>query len=87
MSIVDAARRVALSYDQIEQIEHGGTNGFYSPRHKWLATRKYAQMPGIALPELPELPASDEQADAQAAQTGGRTRGSSCPARPRPMSA
>lgn len=55
MSIRDMARRVTLSYEQIEQIENGGTDAFYSPGHKWLATRKYALALGIALEDEPAL--------------------------------
>ncbi len=69
LSLIDASRRVTLSCEQIEQIENGGTAAFYSADHQWLATRKYASVLGIALPDLPAQsgePPSDAERDKNA---------------------
>ncbi len=70
LSVAEAARRVALSCDQVEQIENGGSDAFYSLGHKWLATRKYALTFGIALPDLPDLPEPAEDDERDAADAG-----------------
>lgn len=36
------ARHVALSTQQVQEVEEGGMTGFYTESHKWLAARKLA---------------------------------------------
>ncbi len=52
LSVIDAARLVTLSREQVEQIENGGLGAFYGARHKLLAARKYSDAFGIALEDL-----------------------------------
>ncbi len=65
MQISEAAQRIALSSDQIEQIENGGADAFHSAGHKWLATRRYARILGIELADNSARAAEDES-DARA---------------------
>jgi transcriptional regulator with XRE-family HTH domain len=52
LSVIDAARMVTLSREQVEQIENGGLGAFYGARHKLLAARKYSDSLAIALEDL-----------------------------------
>lgn len=70
LSVIDAARRVTLSREQVEQIENGGLGAFYGARHKLLAARKYSDSFGIPLEDLmppPPPPPPPPSAEAPAA--------------------
>lgn len=51
-SILEMAASLTLSRDQIKYIEEGGDKAFYTPAHKLLAVRKYANSLGIPYEEV-----------------------------------
>ncbi len=46
-SVIEMAASLTLSRDQVKAIEEGGDKPFYTPAHKLLAVRKYANALGI----------------------------------------
>ena len=46
-SVIEMAASLTLSRDQVKSIEEGGDKPFYTPAHKLLAVRKYANALGI----------------------------------------
>ncbi len=65
LSVIEAARLVTLSREQVEQIESGGLGAFYGARHKLLAVRKYAN--GLGLPFEQLLPAPERETNTETA--------------------
>lgn len=51
-SIIEMAASLTLSRDQVKYIEEGGDKPFYTPAHKALAVRKYANALGIPYDEV-----------------------------------
>ena len=60
LSIAELAALVTLSRDQIKAIEEGGNRPFYTPAHKLLAVRKYANALEIAYEDVVTGPGADQ---------------------------
>ena len=67
LSIAEFAALVTLSREQVKHIEEGGNRPFYTPAHKLLAVRKYANALDIAYEDVvtgpganPTVPAPDD---------------------------
>ena len=60
LSIAELAALVTLSRDQVKHIEEGGDRPFYTPAHKLLAVRKYANAMGLAYDEVVTGPGADQ---------------------------
>ncbi|MEO0314145.1 MAG: hypothetical protein RI928_601 [Pseudomonadota bacterium] len=60
LSIAELAALVTLSREQVKAIEDGGHRPFYTPAHKLLAVRKYANALEIAYEEVVMGPGADQ---------------------------
>ena len=60
LSVAELAALVTLSRDQVKHIEEGGDRPFYTPAHKLLAVRKYADAMGLAYEEVVTGPDADQ---------------------------
>ena len=60
LSVAELAALVTLSRDQIKAIEEGGHRPFYTPAHKLLAVRKYANALEIAYEDVVVGPGADQ---------------------------
>jgi transcriptional regulator with XRE-family HTH domain len=60
LSIAELAALVTLSREQVKAIEEGGTRPFYTPAHKLLAVRKYANALEIAYENVVTGPGADQ---------------------------
>lgn len=60
LSIAEMAAQVTLSRDQVKAIEEGGHRPFYTPAHKLLAVRKYANALEIAYEDVVIGPGADQ---------------------------
>jgi cytoskeletal protein RodZ len=60
LSIAELAALVTLSRDQVKAIEDGGHRPFYTPAHKLLAVRKYANAMEIAYDDVVVGPGADQ---------------------------
>jgi transcriptional regulator with XRE-family HTH domain len=60
LSIAELAALVTLSRDQVKAIEEGGHRPFYTPAHKLLAVRKYANALEIAYEDVVTGPGADQ---------------------------
>jgi predicted transcriptional regulator len=60
LSVAELAALVTLSRDQIKAIEEGGNRPFYTPAHKLLAVRKYANALEIAYEDVVMGPGADQ---------------------------
>ena len=59
-SVADMAGLITLSREQIRHIEDGGNRPFYTPAHKLLAVRKYANALDIPYDEVVSGPGADQ---------------------------
>lgn len=60
LSVAELAALVTLSRDQVKAIEEGGNRPFYTPAHKLLAVRKYANALDIAYEDVVMGPGVDQ---------------------------
>lgn len=60
LSVAELAALVTLSRDQIKHIEDGGDRPFYTPAHKLLAVRKYANAMDIPYEDIVTGPGADQ---------------------------
>jgi len=60
LSVSELAALVTLSRDQVKAIEEGGNRPFYTPAHKLLAVRKYANALEIAYEDVVMGPGADQ---------------------------
>jgi transcriptional regulator with XRE-family HTH domain len=60
LSIAELAALVTLSREQVKHIEEGGNRPFYTPAHKLLAVRKYANALDIAYEDVVTGPGADQ---------------------------
>ena len=60
LSIAEFAALVTLSREQVKHIEEGGNRPFYTPAHKLLAVRKYANAVDIAYEDVVSGPGADQ---------------------------
>lgn len=59
-TVAEMAAAITLSREQIQHIEDGGNRPFYTPAHKLLAVRKYANALDIAYDEVVTGPGADQ---------------------------
>lgn len=60
LSVAELAALVTLSREQVKAIEEGGARPFYTPAHKLLAVRKYANALEIAYEDVVAGPGADQ---------------------------